>query len=433
MRSDRYDVEPAVQAGPNDLVKCKLHGTVRMAKYCHSSAVCNADQVVIDFTYECKERSRCAGTTPSVGELLNRKPIKRNAEGREEPVSECKMEVMVSEGMSSAGLSTIAEGGKQPEGTQRGPSRYYDLAAQRAQGAGPMKKVCWNCGIEGHEKPNCPNMLCRYCHGVRSQNHFCQESRPSPFIVMCPTLQFSEEMSAVQCVSCSALGHFDCTTAMSGVIPSCCFCGGKGHSAFDCIHRKESAVDHWVARMRVSEGGPVSKNYEWGSNNAGYHASTPHFRAEQNRSYSGGGIGGSYGRDDTRSTNVASSYQSRNRNFDESSRGQRSAPHQTYDDGFRDREKRSLRGYGEKVYYRNDDGMQRSGNWQDQQHQRQQYRYDGGNGNASRQMSQKGHVSDRSRVQRTSFSRYRQVQRGEPTNSRLRNISENDEYYDSFF
>ncbi|CCW63490.1 unnamed protein product [Phytomonas sp. EM1] len=145
-------------------------------------------------------------------------------------------------------------------------SRYFDLGPNGGGGGerGGIfpAKVCWNCGLPDHEKSNCPNILCRNCHGRRgamNTTHVCGEVRvASPFIVLPRSVaelpQGANGMPAVRCVRCGGLGHFDCggntsnggNFAVDDVSLSCCYCGARGHTGYDCHKRQRAHPDRWV-------------------------------------------------------------------------------------------------------------------------------------------------------------------------------------------
>ncbi|CCW68335.1 unnamed protein product [Phytomonas sp. Hart1] len=178
-------------------------------------------------------------------------------------------------------------------------SRYFDLQLNNGGGGGSggifPAKVCWNCGLPDHEKPNCPNMLCRNCHGIRgtmNTQHFCEEVRvASPFIMLPRSVaelpQGANGMPTVRCVRCHELGHFDCgnntnksnTNSNKFTVDdsslSCCYCGGKGHTGYDCRKRQRAHPDRWVQRHLAAaareESGKGGGNYNSCNNNASFH------------------------------------------------------------------------------------------------------------------------------------------------------------------
>ncbi|AIN96258.1 hypothetical protein LPMP_110620 [Leishmania panamensis] len=170
----------------------------------------------------------------------------------------------------------------------RGRSRYYDSVQNAGTGGyAPPAKVCWSCGMSGHEKPACPNALCRTCHQKRGPYglpHRCTPViTPSPFIV-CPTpsewraatqktataVGEPKGMAAVRCVACNEYGHFDCSTVVlpssyaliassppgpaavpQTATPTCCFCGVRGHTVFGCLQREHVNPDYFERRNQL--------------------------------------------------------------------------------------------------------------------------------------------------------------------------------------
>ncbi|RNF09940.1 putative nucleic acid binding protein [Trypanosoma conorhini] len=263
MRADRYDVSPTPPAVGDDLVTCSVHSSRRLAKFCLCRPVYNADRVLVGYTYECKDGMQCAASA-SRNSFVQRHRINDAVGGRDEALVASLMPSVAST-PAAAAAAAAADVAAAPEkdaapqlprtGAARGPNRYYDLTNQRDAGATGAKKVCWNCGMEGHEKPECRNALCRTCHSLRGYHHTCQEPRPSPFLSVSPALLLSEDMSSVACVSCSSLGHFDCSPSRENRVPFCCFCGERGHNAYDCRRRKEQVPDRWVTRSKGAEYG----------------------------------------------------------------------------------------------------------------------------------------------------------------------------------
>ncbi|RNE98368.1 putative nucleic acid binding protein [Trypanosoma rangeli] len=258
MRAGRYDVGPTPPAGGDDLVTCSIHSSRRLAKFCLCRPVYNADRVLVGYTYECKEGMQCAASV-SRNSFVQRHQIKDPIEGHDGALPTPLVTSMAPALATAADIATAPEKEAAPQqpraGAARDPNRYYDLTNQRDSGATGVKKVCWNCGMEGHEKPECRNSLCKTCHTLRGYHHLCQEPRPSPFLIVSPALLLSEDMSSVRCVSCSSLGHFDCSPCREPRLSSCCFCGERGHNAYDCRRRKEQVPDRWVTRTKEAEYG----------------------------------------------------------------------------------------------------------------------------------------------------------------------------------
>ncbi|CAC9460598.1 conserved hypothetical protein [Leishmania infantum JPCM5] len=166
--------------------------------------------------------------------------------------------------------------------------RYYDSVQNASTGGhAPPAKVCWGCGMSGHEKPACPNALCRTCHqkrGPYGSPHRCTPViTPSPFIVYPTPSEWRAAtqktaaaagepngMAAVRCVACNEYGHFDCSTVVlpssyalvassstgpaavpHTLISTCCFCGVRGHTVFDCQQREHVNPDYFERRNQL--------------------------------------------------------------------------------------------------------------------------------------------------------------------------------------
>jgi hypothetical protein len=246
----------------------------------------------------------------------------------------------------SATATSVTAQQQQPA-AQRARSRYYDPAQGAGGGRGggaahsQPAKVCWNCGMTGHEKPACPNTLCRTCHQLRGPYgvpHRCAPvTIPSSFIVL-PTASAwkaelmrlrapgeAEGMSAVRCVACGRDGHFDCSVAVSGTttttsssssaqarpadaVPlttpfTCCYCGVRGHTVFECRQRDRAHPDHFERRQQLAAenlaaGGCVHNNVYGNSDPGGSYGQ------QQQQSY--GGAAGSSSANTTRFGNTSS-------------------------------------------------------------------------------------------------------------------------------
>eukprot|EP00759_Apiculatamorpha_spiralis_P038679 PhF_6_TR37782/c0_g1_i1/m.56242 len=70
----------------------------------------------------------------------------------------------------------------------RPANRYYDMSKKRDDS--DFKKVCWSCGMDTHEKPQCPNLLCRNCHDKQEagyegrMSHRCSRVGLSAFVLL---------------------------------------------------------------------------------------------------------------------------------------------------------------------------------------------------------------------------------------------------------
>lgn len=193
------------------MVTCKTHNRQRMAKYCAAKPVKNADGEVLRFTYTCLPDNDC--TTKDGG------PMGQGGNNNN--------------GTAPKDFSLAARLYQQT-------GRYYDLSKCTGGIESSEKKVCFCCGQEGHERPTCPNQLCRVCHqsfgGPNSHHtpHKCVAVSPSPFVILLDTT--AEDMKDVRCTLCRQYGHFDCATTaeIPNYQPSCSYCGLGGHHAFRC-------------------------------------------------------------------------------------------------------------------------------------------------------------------------------------------------------
>lgn len=237
-------------ANSNDLITCKTHGVQRLAKFCTPTPIFNADREVIGYSYVCTSSTQCASArdrtttiqTPSSAVAPERSFIA--------PVHDARISDDTLDKLESSGAKVFTPG----IATQsiRGPSRYYDLSNNAARTDQRPKKVCWSCGMDSHEKPQCRNQLCKRCHGILanssgaygSSGHDCEEILPSPFVLLAPLSD--EELKYVRCSVCHGYGHMDCrsTNLSDTKTLSCCHCGESGHHGFDCPQHQYP--DRWV-------------------------------------------------------------------------------------------------------------------------------------------------------------------------------------------
>lgn len=163
--------------------------------------------------------------------------------------------------------------------TMGGGNRYFELLEKGPRGGTlstgqyggdflVSKKVCWNCGLLGHEKPSCINTLCRSCHAIKWCNmessrssprhplpHTCLPVPLSEFVVPLLTLPANVPLglSETECIRCGERGHLDCSSSLSSSyrpnMLSCCYCGRTGHTAYDCSTRESEQPDRWIQRM----------------------------------------------------------------------------------------------------------------------------------------------------------------------------------------
>eukprot|EP00658_Telonema_sp_P-2_P063995 TRINITY_DN5286_c0_g1_i2.p1 TRINITY_DN5286_c0_g1~~TRINITY_DN5286_c0_g1_i2.p1 ORF type:complete len:682 (-),score=171.93 TRINITY_DN5286_c0_g1_i2:205-2250(-) len=92
--------------------------------------------------------------------------------------------------------STTSASGPQFRNGPVTSNRYYDLSGgpNATEERIENKKVCWQCGMSTHEKPNCKNTLCFTCHTHQEpgyngkMNHQCAPVPPSSFVALDPAL-----------------------------------------------------------------------------------------------------------------------------------------------------------------------------------------------------------------------------------------------------
>ena len=234
-------------SGPNGLEKvtCSKHNKQRLRKFCVEAPVYNADGEVLRMTFACRDEDPCttkdsftnadsannadgedAGvtlfgvkitTTGNTGVAAVK--IANNEEGcsddDDDPDSKPRVREsaakgsasLAMEGASSLGMFGVTSASPSPIaspttlGGQSGPmfknapvasNRYYDLSGgnNSVDDRVENKKVCWQCGMTTHEKPNCKNTLCFTCHthqepGYQGKvTHRCQQVPPSDFVAM---------------------------------------------------------------------------------------------------------------------------------------------------------------------------------------------------------------------------------------------------------
>lgn len=244
----------------------------------------------------------------------------------------------------STTVSTPRGGGNRYfELLERGPMRGTTSTSLHSELAG-SGKVCWNCGLSGHEKTACTNTLCRSCHGMKlaesrdnSQSparhrgsHTCLPVSISDFIVPITTLPADAAlgMDQVQCVRCGELGHFDCGTLPSPYWPhsremlSCCYCARAGHTAYDCSVRESERTDRWIQRM-LREQSQAYHSSSGHSRNQNDYSAAPSFPMTSSNSYrdprgwnenGGRGSSASYDSSSSRIVSPSPSYRSYSQN-----------------------------------------------------------------------------------------------------------------------
>lgn len=272
-------------SGGGDMVICSMHHARRKAVYCEKVAVYNADKKIVDYVYQCSPQNQC--TPSSSSGAAARSTAESSAEPRMVDCSSSVMKSSSSGGSSEASrrnevpqISFITSTAVDPEslaskaaaGDNEGAAdshalptpkpanshRYYE--PKRGGSSSTPIKVCWNCGLPGHEKPECTNSLCLSCHSKKpsshSQPHHCNPVTPSPFIILKELPQ--EAMKEVCCYRCGESGHFDCgniSKRCSSSELSCCFCAERGHTGYHCHFRDSQRPDRWVMNMMRNSGG----------------------------------------------------------------------------------------------------------------------------------------------------------------------------------
>lgn len=356
------------------MVTCSTHNTRRKAVYCERVPVYDASMAVVDHVYRCTEANECTSSgssrrpqaaAPNGGEpvlldcgsstVMNGKVNQRACSSTigKSPVPatdttnsfgvsffSSSSSVRDEQNKDGAAANTCSgEGADDPEvskeakmaqtsvsvadGAELSPkhvankNRYYELlekGSRAGASSGVPKKVCWNCGLSGHEKPDCTNMICRTCHCRKAgmdKRHMCGLSQISPFIFTISTLPVGEKgsqskeeeimMAEVPCVRCGGKGHLDCgpvTVTCHESHLSCCYCAGKGHTTFDCQLRESQNPDRWVQRMRRNRAHDFNSRRAEGSH--GYHGNQTR-SSEHSSSYRRNGRGmGQDWRDDER-------------------------------------------------------------------------------------------------------------------------------------
>ena len=133
----------------------------------------------------------------------------------------------------------------------------------------PKLRPCYLCAGFGHSSSKCPNASCYRCGEVGHQARDCmvhverwEASQPtvcrrcgreecraaSAADILraegqCTMPYFDSDLHMVQCLSCGAWGHANCTPlAQSRAIPSCFNCGEGGHIGFECTIGPTAAV-----------------------------------------------------------------------------------------------------------------------------------------------------------------------------------------------
>lgn len=198
-----------------------------------------------------------------------------------------------------------------------GGNRYFELL-ERGPRAGTnsaglhgellsVRKVCWDCGLSGHERTTCTNTLCRSCHAIKwaegrgsSNAHFrhpgshtCLPVPISDFIFPFTALPTNVPlgMAHVECVRCGELGHFDCGSLLLQSLPrsremlTCCYCACTGHTAYDCSTRESEHADRWVQRMLRERQSQASHSSDGSSQHSNEYRSAGRLTSSSSHSY----------------------------------------------------------------------------------------------------------------------------------------------------
>ena len=226
---------PASMAGPSTMVTCKLHGRQRMAKYCLPRPVKNADGDIIKYVYQCQADSECNTATTGTG-----RP--------QDDTANASSPVTVTGDVSAKAAAPTSVARVYTQAAAAG--RYYDLSKFTGGIESSQKKVCFSCGQQDHERPQCMNQLCRACHQsfgsqLVAAPHRCPELPVSPFVGI-PEPFTAAQLKNVRCALCHQIGHLDCAGLSNpdSFEPTCAYCGQSGHHAFSCPHAPR---DRWIA------------------------------------------------------------------------------------------------------------------------------------------------------------------------------------------
>ena len=252
-KSGEFDV-----AALTDLVQCSVHKTRRLAKFCTPKPTYNADGRTVGYTYSCKKESECQSRTTMAG---GQQDMIGDAGGVVPRASELPRPLVGTASPPPVGSAVTTEAAVSSSNLAPPPpvfatatagmrGRYYDMSLNQSGDSSFAKKVCWWCGMDDHEKPQCPNQLCRRCHGPIGREfngHVCHVPNVSSFVTIDDLSE--EHLATVQCPNCGDFGHLDCNK----VEPmdkrrqlSCSYCGNGGHHAFDCPHVKP---DSWLEQQ----------------------------------------------------------------------------------------------------------------------------------------------------------------------------------------
>jgi hypothetical protein len=212
---------PAAMSGGVHMVLCTKHNRSRLSKFCVSRPVKDAEGSVVSLAYQCLDDNEC--TSGGAGGP------------RDGPAVAATDPATMTEAMRLYG--------------QQSNGRYYDLAKTTGGIESQQRRVCFVCGMQDHDRSNCPSFLCRNCREPMDNNgrHVCAAPTLSPFVALDDLS--AAELADVRCSLCNQLGHFDCAGIENPPAwrPRCSFCAIEGHHGFDCPH---ATRDRWAQQQQ---------------------------------------------------------------------------------------------------------------------------------------------------------------------------------------
>lgn len=200
-------------------VTCCVHSRPRLAKFCQSKSVRNAEGEVVSTQYECMPQSSC-----------------NTAPGRAVPAA-----ATAAPGEQSAAMRMY--------GDVRG--RYYDLSSTSGGIETVDRKVCFYCGLGDHQRSECPNSFCRICREVvpvgAQHAHVCGMPSLSAFVEVRELT--ASELADVRCPLCHQVGHIDCAGISNPTkFHNTCATCTQPHHAFNC---RAAPRDRWMETQTV--------------------------------------------------------------------------------------------------------------------------------------------------------------------------------------
>jgi hypothetical protein len=242
-------------------LRCRKHGKERLQRYLQDFPVYDAHGKLVKVEYECRPDALC------VTNKFDLSAVAVASDGIAAP--QVLMEGMQAQADAQAEM-------RQNQTPNTAKSRYYDLSRRQDE---DFRKVCFVCGMDDHERSDCPNKFCPRCHTLfpAGQNyHDCAEPvAMSPFLANLPPSMrgvTDEMMANVTCLYCGSEGHFDCrpTPVSSGKQPSCSFCVSPGHHAWSCPSRPEGKWERFNIQRFGAWAPSFSNNAPRSSGSTGY-------------------------------------------------------------------------------------------------------------------------------------------------------------------